>query len=281
MRLANRLLILSLALCSMRNAANAAYFILTDIKPKCVKFDSSRGSQIAINYESPDIQAPPANVDPRPDGRAGFPDPMSMMNNRGPGGRIPDNMNGGMDKRYHDRQRAMMERSVHGMMKSEPIITLTEFEGREMAETMSLREVLKVNRGTIKYTMEEYNSAQICIQNYGAHRPMPLLISIIVKDFYELPKPEKIEVNEEERRMVDNHMKKLERELNLLLQFTNRLLDGSSQSKLLHSSLKDTLVRMNQKFKWFSILQIIITLFAGTWYISSLLAFLRQRRIIY
>ncbi len=285
-------LLLFLASCSMLNVANAAYLVLTTSLPKCVIINSLKGSKIAIHYESPDIQLEEGAVGraaQRSSGSgagAGIEDPESIMKEMNGRSDRRDNMH--LDEMY-ERQRQMMERSMQGMVK-ENYLTITEVDdsykekGFNPNMRSGQRDVLVNSRGSIKYEMKTFNRARICIQRYSATPRTPFFISMIIRDVFELPKPEKPKKNPEDekvKKIVDNHLKYVERELYMMLQLTDRLLDGSTQSKLSHSSLKDVLVQMHRKFKWFSILQIVITLVAGIFYLKSLMAFLKKRRIIY
>jgi hypothetical protein len=292
-----------------------SYLSISSQVPKCVSIDVEKGGMFVVHYYSEDIKIYPED-DSKMDAAVGKEKPSgrdynAMNNNRDPfdamksgrgsfgfgsgsgsGSGFDRYGNIGNRQDWQDRQKELMQKSILGKKNalSNVIIRINEFQNNydkpRYAEIHS--EALTTKFGEIKYEMKLYDQAKICVQSYGATKQKPTFMYLRVKDFYELPKEEReVESQEEkdekekEKKVVDNHMKYLEREMQLLLQVVQRLLSTSTHLKIAHSEFSNVSTNLHSKLRWFSIVQICITLVAAIYYVKAILAFLRKKKIIY
>ena len=197
----------------------------------------------------------------------------------------------GRDEMWQKRHRDMIQRNMDIIRKNSGItITIDEFDEGDKAMKKSpppttSNHSLSQKVGSFKHKMQSSNTAKICINSYGASSRRPTFISLQIREVYLSPKVGKDEQNspqsQKDKKIINDHMVYLERELYMLIQAAERIIDESSLSKVTYSRLYKIAMKLPLLIKWISIGQIFIILLTATFYCRFVLSNLRKKRIIY
>ena len=295
--------------------SNAAYMVLTNPMPKCVVVNAAKGSSFAVDYDSLDIKAPnehdilqqmqqqkqiPKRIPMRDHDAAevlkanrennGM---MGMMDMRGADAGDRGRKDG-RDEMWQKRQMEMMQRNVDVMKrKSDVYIGINEFheKNKEKENVMThatSKQTLNQKKGSIHHSMVQHDAAKICVSSNGASTNKPTFISIRIRETFPekeqeaIPKNEKQSAqSEKDYKHIHSHMKYLERELFMMIQHADRIIDESRVIKLTHSRFHDAIVDLSKTLKWISIVQICIILLTASLYSRSVISHLKKLKIIY
>ena len=264
-----------------------SYLALLNSKPKCYVINSSIRTELLITYESPEILSSPPADDSAIHSR-GRPKDLPVQQDAAASiadaRKQQDNQRGHSDGRDREWQRKMegkMKQSIQevSIRMTKTIMTIAETDTKG-ANTSTREEDLYGKWGSFTHRLALGDSLEVCVQSYGASNLKPIFISLEVKELFDIPKSEKTEAELKNIKTSENHVKYLERELQLLNELMDHTLSASTRSKMAHAASHTVSISMNSKFKWFSMFQICITLVTGAYFAKFLLSFLRKRNII-
>lgn len=287
-------------------ATNGAYLAITNSLPKCVVVHSPKGSMFSIEYErhndstqqdSPHDYASSEGMQKSKAQLMKDHDPTAILKEErrrsdmmmgGRGSAMQTGRQDGRDEMWQKRQMDTMQRNMD-IMKRKTSISLAINEFDEMnSETKKSPSItnhsLSQTVGSIRHKMQAYHAAKICVSSYGATIQKPIFISLRIREVYEkleVEDKQKSAQSAKDKEMVDNHMKYLERELYLMIQAANRMIDESTLAKQSHSRSYDNSAKLPRTLKWISIGQLLIILCTASFYSRCTIAYLRKHKILY